>query len=64
MPRWVDAQRVTFKYGLGEEFITILRTLHTLGLDRTEPVTVKGSRCRRVTSSPRCCPTRRPSGRG
>ncbi len=42
MPRWVDAQRVTFKYGLGEEMITILRTLHTLGLDRTDPVTVKG----------------------
>ncbi|MBD3782317.1 MAG: saccharopine dehydrogenase NADP-binding domain-containing protein [Micrococcales bacterium] len=42
MPRWVDAKRVTFKYGLGEEMITILRTLHTLGLDRTEPVTVKG----------------------
>ncbi len=42
MPRWVDAQRVTFKYGLGEEMITILRTLHTLGLDRTDPVSVKG----------------------
>ncbi|MGL5864295.1 MAG: saccharopine dehydrogenase family protein [Dermatophilaceae bacterium] len=42
MPRWVDAQRVTFKYGLGEEMIGILRTLHTLGLDRTDPVTVKG----------------------
>ena len=42
MPRWVDAKRVTFKYGLGDEFIGILKTLHTLGLDRTEPVTVKG----------------------
>jgi saccharopine dehydrogenase-like NADP-dependent oxidoreductase len=42
MPRWLDAQRVTFKYGLGEELITILRTLHTLGLDRTDPVRVKG----------------------
>ncbi|MFJ9752193.1 saccharopine dehydrogenase family protein [Streptomyces chartreusis] len=40
MPRWVDARRVTFKYGLGEEFISTLRTLHLLGLDRTEPVTV------------------------
>lgn len=40
MPRWVDANRVTFKYGLGEEFISTLRTLHLLGLDRTEPVTV------------------------
>ncbi|WP_448060002.1 saccharopine dehydrogenase family protein [Cellulomonas hominis] len=42
MPRWVDAERVTFKYGLGEEFISVLRTLHTLGLDSTTPVTVKG----------------------
>ena len=42
MPRWVDAEKVTFKYGLGEEMITILRTLHTLGLDATDPVTVKG----------------------
>ncbi|GGX62656.1 saccharopine dehydrogenase family protein [Streptomyces fructofermentans] len=40
VPRWVDARRVTFKYGLGEEFISTLRTLHLLGLDRTEPVTV------------------------
>jgi len=42
MPRWVDAEKVTFKYGLGEEMITILRTLHTLGLDATDLVTVKG----------------------
>jgi saccharopine dehydrogenase (NAD+, L-lysine-forming) len=40
MPRWVDARRVTFKYGLGAEFIDVLRTLHKLGLDSTEPVTV------------------------
>ena len=42
MPRWIDADRVTFKYGLGEEMISILRTLHTLGLDSTTPVIVKG----------------------
>ncbi len=42
MPRWVDCRRVTFKYGLGEEFITVLKVLNTLGLDRTEPVRVKG----------------------
>src|SRR5918998_5417367 len=33
MPRWLDAKRVTFKYGLGEEFISVLKTLHKLGLD-------------------------------
>ncbi len=42
MPRWVDAKRVTFKYGLGDEFIGVLKTLHALGLDRTAPVRVKG----------------------
>ncbi len=42
MPRWLDADRVTFKYGLGEEMIGILKTLHMLGLDRTDPVSVKG----------------------
>ena len=42
VPRWVDARRVTFKYGLGNEFIETLKTLHLLGLDRTEPVTVAG----------------------
>ncbi|MFC8426289.1 saccharopine dehydrogenase family protein [Streptomyces sp. NPDC057236] len=42
VPRWVDARRVTFKYGLGREFIDTLRTLRLLGLDRTGPVTVPG----------------------
>jgi len=42
IPRWVDCNRVTFKYGLGDEFIGVLKTLHKLGLDRVEPVTVKG----------------------
>jgi saccharopine dehydrogenase (NAD+, L-lysine-forming) len=42
MPRWIDARRVTFKYGLGDQFINILKVLHTLGLDRTDKVRVKG----------------------
>jgi saccharopine dehydrogenase-like NADP-dependent oxidoreductase len=42
MPRWLDARRVTFKYGLGTEFIEVLKTLRLLGLDRTEPVPVRG----------------------
>ena len=42
IPRWVPARRVTFKYGLGDEFIEVLRTLHKLGLDRTEKVRVGG----------------------
>jgi len=42
VPREIDCKRVTFKYGLGDEFINILKVLHTLGLDRTEKVRVKG----------------------
>jgi saccharopine dehydrogenase (NAD+, L-lysine forming) len=43
MPRWIKAKRVTFKFGLGDEFIDVLKTLHKLGLDRTEPVSVRGA---------------------
>ncbi len=43
IPRWVPCERVTFKYGLGQEFIEVLRTLHKLGLDSTEPVSVRGA---------------------
>jgi saccharopine dehydrogenase-like NADP-dependent oxidoreductase len=54
MPRWLDARKVTFKYGLGEEFIGVLRTLHRLGLDRTEPVEVRAQGDgARVAVSPR-----------
>jgi len=42
MPRWVDCKRATFKYGLGNEFIEVLKTLHKLGLDRTAKVNVGG----------------------
>ncbi len=42
VPRWVDCSRVTFKYGLGDEFIDVLKTLHKLGLDSTQKVRVRG----------------------
>jgi len=42
VPRWVDADRVTFKYGLGDEFIGVLKILHKLGLDRAEKIRVGG----------------------
>jgi saccharopine dehydrogenase (NAD+, L-lysine-forming) len=48
MPRWVDAKRATFKYGLGTAFIDVLKVLHKLGLDSTEKVRVG-----RVHVSPR-----------
>ena len=48
VPRWIEASRVTFKYGLGREFIGVLQTLHQLGLDSTAPVRAGG-----VAVSPR-----------
>ncbi len=42
IPRWVDCNRVTFKYGLGDEFIAVLEALHKTGLDRTDPISVRG----------------------
>jgi saccharopine dehydrogenase (NAD+, L-lysine forming) len=42
VPRWVKAKRVTFKYGLGDQFIGVLKTLRLLGLDNKEKVRVKG----------------------
>ena len=42
IPRWVEAKRVTFKYGIGQEFIDVLKTLHMLGLDKTDKVKVGG----------------------
>ncbi len=42
MPRWVDAKRVSFKYALGSDFIDKLRTIHALGMDRKDKVSVKG----------------------
>jgi saccharopine dehydrogenase (NAD+, L-lysine forming) len=44
MPRWIKTERVTFKYGLGEEFIDVLKTLKKLKLDSTELLDVKGAK--------------------
>ncbi len=48
VPRWVKTKRMTFKYGLGDKFIGILKTLHMLGLDNKDKIKVKG-----VTVAPR-----------
>jgi saccharopine dehydrogenase-like NADP-dependent oxidoreductase len=43
MPRWLNAKRVTFKYGLGDEFIGVLKTLHMLGMDSVAPLRVRSA---------------------
>ncbi|MFB7173828.1 saccharopine dehydrogenase family protein [Streptomyces sp. NPDC056254] len=53
VPRWVGARRVTFKYGLGDDFIGKLKALHALGLDSTARVPVRGGDGAEVRVSPR-----------
>jgi saccharopine dehydrogenase-like NADP-dependent oxidoreductase len=48
IPQKIDAKKVNFKYGLGTEFIQILKTINMLGLDRKENVDVQG-----ISVSPR-----------
>jgi saccharopine dehydrogenase-like NADP-dependent oxidoreductase len=43
MPRWLPTKRVTFKYGLGDQFIGVLKTLHQLHLDSNTPIRVRSA---------------------
>ena len=46
LPRWLPGGRAikkaSFKYALGSDFIDKLKTIHALGMDRTDKVRVKG----------------------
>ena len=42
IPQKVDAKKVRFKYGLGSEFISTLKTIHMLGMDRKDSINVQG----------------------
>jgi saccharopine dehydrogenase-like NADP-dependent oxidoreductase len=42
IPRWIECERVSFKYGLGQEFIDVLQILAKTGLSSTTPVRVRG----------------------
>ena len=42
IPQKIDAKKVKFKYGLGSEFISTLKTIHMLGMDRKEHINVQG----------------------
>ena len=42
IPKHVDCRRVSFKYGLGDEFIDVLQMLYKTGLSSTTPVRVRG----------------------
>lgn len=40
IPRYINARRVTFKYGLGQQFMDVLKTLHLVGLDNKHKIVV------------------------
>jgi len=42
IPRYIPCKRVTFKYGLGEKFINVIKVIKMLGLQQKEPLNVKG----------------------
>jgi saccharopine dehydrogenase-like NADP-dependent oxidoreductase len=42
IPRYIPCKRVTFKYGLGEKFINVIKVIKMLGLHEKEPINVKG----------------------
>jgi saccharopine dehydrogenase (NAD+, L-lysine-forming) len=42
VPRWVKCRRVTFKYSLDDEFLSIIKAIKTLGLESSVPVDVRG----------------------
>ncbi len=42
IPRYIQCKRVTFKYGLGEKFINVIKVIKMLGLHQKQPVNVKG----------------------
>jgi len=42
IPRWIKANRVTFKYALDSSFIDVIQTLGMLGLNNKQPIDVKG----------------------
>ncbi len=42
IPQKVNAKKVTFKYGLGNDFIEKLKTIHALGLSNKEKINYRG----------------------
>ena len=43
IPRYIPCKRVTFKYGLGEKFINVIKVIKMLGLHQKTPLNVKGA---------------------
>jgi saccharopine dehydrogenase (NAD+, L-lysine-forming) len=56
IPRYIPCNRVTFKYGLGEKFINVIKVIKMLGLHQKEPVNVKGVKVSPIEVVAACLP--------
>jgi saccharopine dehydrogenase (NAD+, L-lysine-forming) len=56
IPKYIPCNKVTFKYGLGEKFINIIRTIKMLGLHQKEQVDVKGVKVSPIEVVAACLP--------
>jgi saccharopine dehydrogenase (NAD+, L-lysine-forming) len=56
VPRYITCNRVTFKYGLGDKFINVIKVIKMLGLHQKEPVDVKGVKVSPIEVVAACLP--------
>ena len=56
IPRYIPCKRVTFKYGLGEKFINVIKVIQMLGLHQKDTVNVKGVKVSPIEVVAACLP--------
>jgi saccharopine dehydrogenase-like NADP-dependent oxidoreductase len=56
IPRYIPCKRVTFKYGLGEKFINIIKVIKMLGMHRKEMIDVKDVKVAPIDVVAACLP--------
>jgi len=56
IPRYIQCNRVTFKYCLGQKFIDIIKVIKMLGLHQKSPVNVKGQMVSPIEVVAACLP--------
>ncbi len=56
VPRYIPCKRVTFKYGLGEKYISVIKVIKMLGLHRKEAIDVKGVKVAPIEVLAACLP--------
>ncbi|MFZ0533866.1 MAG: saccharopine dehydrogenase C-terminal domain-containing protein [Anaerolineales bacterium] len=56
IPRYIPCKRVTFKYGLGEKFINVIKVIKMLGLHQKEPVNIRGVKVSPIEVLAACLP--------